>query len=257
MRRTCALSVVVAAALLLASCDRPRTTSGESESEADAASGPLKASTPWRNGVDYITLLPPVVPAHVPQGKIEVVEAFSYECGVCFRFEPSMSRWLASKPEYVEFKRMHVVWRPMHLAHARLFYALKALGRDDLHGEIFNAIHVHENLLFVDEDNDRTFNLQLKFAIDHGVDAAEFTKTYNSEAVNADVEHAREFTRRYLVDSSPTIIVNGKYTSGIARVGIDHENPRASVNYDRLITLTSDLAAEEYKKTKEENAGEP
>ena len=46
-----------------------------------------------------------------------------------------------SKPAYVEFVRVPVIWGPVHRQHAKLYYTLQALHRPELHTKVFDAIH--------------------------------------------------------------------------------------------------------------------
>ena len=49
-----------------------------------------------------------IVPAQPTQSvdKIEVLEVFWYGCSHCYDFEPYVKKWLATKPDDVDFRRM-------------------------------------------------------------------------------------------------------------------------------------------------------
>ena len=68
-----------------------------------------------------------------------------------------------------------------------------------------------------------------------GVDAAAFKTAFDSFAVQAKLQRADELSRRYRIDSVPTIIVNGKYTTDGGQVG----------SYEELLVLVDELAAAE------------
>src|SRR5207244_5404822 len=82
-------------------------------------------------GAHYDPLVP-AQPTSVAPGKVEVVEVLWLACPHCYALEPYIGNWLKTKPSYVEFVRVPVMWQPIHRAHARLYYALDALGRQDL-----------------------------------------------------------------------------------------------------------------------------
>jgi len=81
--------------------------------------------------VNYVPLLP-AQPTSVAPGKVEVMEVFWLACPHCYALEPFIKNWLKTKPAYVEFVRVPVMWGPVHRAHARLYYTLDALGRQDV-----------------------------------------------------------------------------------------------------------------------------
>jgi protein dithiol oxidoreductase (disulfide-forming) len=186
----------------------------------------------WKPGVNY-DVISPAKPVSAPPGKIEVMEVFWLACPHCYAFEPSVLAWLKSKPDYVSFVRVPVMWGPVHRAHARLFYTLEQLGRDDLVEKAFDEIHQYaltaqapqSNLLqqphsfLWGQTDDETFQAQLNFAKENGVDPEAFRKAYNSAAVNADLQHAQEITDRYMVAGVPLVVIDGKYSTDISKAG--------------------------------------
>ncbi len=80
-------------------------------------------------------------PTSVGPDKVEVSEVFWYGCGHCYALDPALENWKKTKPAYIEFVRIPVIWSPIHVQHARLYYTLQVLGRDDLHPKVFDAIH--------------------------------------------------------------------------------------------------------------------
>ena len=65
---------------------------------------------------------------------------FWLACPHCYAFEPFLRAWLKSKPGYVEFVRVPVMWQPVHKSHAHLYYTLEALGREDLVAKAFETM---------------------------------------------------------------------------------------------------------------------
>jgi thiol:disulfide interchange protein DsbA len=51
------------------------------------------------------------------------------------------------------------------------------------------------------------------------VSADDFQNTFNSFAVAVKMNNARQMTRRYKVSGVPTVIVNGKYSTGAKLAG--------------------------------------
>ena len=232
--------------------ERPSTVTEESEPVAEppagrspiaaavAANAPARAAPEpgrWIEGKHYV-LLVPAQPTHVAPGRVEVLEVFWYGCGHCFHLDPTLESWRQKgKPTYVDFVRAHVMWN--HTGpHAKLYYALKALGRiEDLHAEVFREIHVNGNYLAA-ADPDATEKLQRAFLKSKGVSDSAFDGAYHSFSVDNDLRQADEMTRRYKVTGVPLIVVNGKYTTDVAMAGSETE----------LTELINYLAAAEHKR---------
>lgn len=171
----------------------------------------------WKAGVNYKPIVP-AQPTDVPAGKVEVMEVFWYGCGHCYALEPYMTNWEKTKPDYIEFVRMPVMWNPVNAAHARLFYTLVALKRTDLNAKVFDEIHTRGNMLAAN-DEARTRQLQLAFAKANGIAEADFLREYDGFFVNTQLKHAEDMTRRYRVDATPVVFVAGKYQTDVGLAG--------------------------------------
>jgi len=189
----------------------------------------------WKAGINYDAVVP-AQPTAVAPGKVEVLEVFWYACPHCYALEPYLTAWRKAKADYIEFVRVPIMWGPIHRAHAQLYYTLKQLGRNDLDDKVFETLHQEQNPL-MGNSPEETFQRQLDFARQNGIDAEAFRKAYNSFAVNSDLQRADEITQRYHVEGVPEIIINGKYTTDVGKAG-SHENLIAEIN---------DLAAGEHK----------
>lgn len=191
----------------------------------------------WKAGQHY----QPVVPAqstNAQPGDVEVVEVFWFGCGHCYALDPFLENWLKTKPNYIKFVRIPVMWGPVHRAHARLFYTLQALGQlDSLFGPTFDEIQTRGNPL-VDPDEAKTLKMQLAYARTKGIAEADFNREYNSFFVNQALQHADDVTRRYKIESVPSIIINGKYRTDVPMAG----------GHEQLIALINDMAAAEKKR---------
>jgi thiol:disulfide interchange protein DsbA len=198
----------------------------------DSADTPEHA--PWQAGAHYV-LVQPSAEMLVTDGKVTVLEFFWYGSAQCYTLEPHLVLWNRRKPKNVEFERVPTTWGQYDRPHARLFFTLDALGRNDLHAAIFDAIHGQGNRL-ADTDEQRTLELQLQFAKAHGIAEPQFLDAYNSSAVAERLHLAEQLLLHYRVDKLPTLIVGGKYKTDIARTGRSGEG---------LVRLIGDLAAKE------------
>jgi thiol:disulfide interchange protein DsbA len=190
----------------------------------------------WKPGVNYAPVVPSQ-PTSVPAGKVEVLEVFWYACPHCYDLESYIAAWRKTKPDYIEFVRVPVMWGPLHRAHAQLYYTLKQLGRNDLDAKAFETLHQQQNPL-AGNSPDETFARQLQFASDNGIEGEAFRKAYNSFAVNSDLQRAEEITLRYQVEGVPMVVINGKYITDVGKAG----------SQESLIAEINDLAAGEHKR---------
>jgi thiol:disulfide interchange protein DsbA len=213
------------------------STVAASTSTASAAttSGP----TPWQEGVNY-TRLVPAQPTAVPAGQVEVLEFFWYACPHCYAIDPLVESWKKTKPAYISFSRVHVMWNEGHRALARLYYTLDSMGKlDQLHGEVFKAIHVNSNPLVAGDPNNtaESERIQTAFVTKFGISESDFKKAYHSFAVETALQRADQLVQRYRIDGVPTFVVNGKYVADV----------RSADGQERLLSLVGDLAAQEHK----------
>ena len=189
----------------------------------------------WKPGVNYQPLVPSQS-TDVAPGKVEVMEVFWFACPHCYALEPNVLAWLKKKPAYVEFVRVPVIWDNTKTAHARLYYTLQALGRDDLFEQAFSTAQQVQTTPLAGATDADTLRMQQAFAVQHGISADDYAKAFNSFSVNANMARAQEITQRFKVDHVPFFIINGKYTTDVTMAGGE----------EQLMQLVSDLAASEH-----------
>lgn len=196
--------------------------------------GAAHADPQFREGADYERLTA-AQPTGSPAGRVEVIEVFQYGCGGCFRFEPYLEHWAETKPDYVDLVLIPAVWNPLGELHARAFYTAEALGvLDKTHAPFFRAVHVEGNHL-------ETVDALRKLFAAFGVQAQAFDAAFNSFAVNAKMQRAKELVTRYDIAETPSVVVNGKYLT---------RGPLAQ-SYDRWFAIIDELAARERAATAE------
>lgn len=210
-----------------------RTPAPDASIRLAAAPAMAAAIGDWQVGTNYTLLEQPQTPG-AAKGKVEVNEIFWYGCSHCYALDPTLESWKVSKPAYIEFARIPVVWGPVHRQHAKLFYTIQALKRPDLHTKIFDAIHRDGNPLSAETDEDARA-MQLEFLRANGVSEKDFNAAYDSMPVAMNVSHAQDLTAIFAVASVPLIIVNGKFSTGVGPAG----------GPSQLLSLINDLAASE------------
>ncbi|HWZ63286.1 MAG TPA: thiol:disulfide interchange protein DsbA/DsbL [Steroidobacteraceae bacterium] len=217
---------------------------GEKTESSDASLERMAALPPdaqlpsgrWKAGVNYDPVVP-AQPTSVESGKVEVIEVMWLGCPHCYELEPYVRAWLKTKPPWIEFSRVPVMWQGPQQAHAKLFYTLKALGRADLIDKAFDTIQQQHNPLIADSDQE-SLKIAQAWAAQQGISAQDFASAFNSFSVNSDLQRAEELTTRYRVQFVPTFVINGKYTTDVGKAG----------GPTQIIQLVNDLAAYEHRR---------
>jgi thiol:disulfide interchange protein DsbA len=138
-------------------------------------------------------------------GKIEVVEFFSYGCPHCGDFEPILKPWVKALPADVSFRKVPVIFNDRSIPGARIYYTLEAMNLlDKLNDAVFNAV-LRERVNLNDE------KVLFDWVARQGVDRQKFADTYKSFAVETAVKRAADMTRGYAVEGVPVLVVGGKY----------------------------------------------
>ena len=182
----------------------------------------------YKEGTHYQALTPQATDSG---DKIEVLEFFWYGCPHCYSFEPYLRSWKKSKPANVVFKRVPAMFRPEWEVQARSYYALSNMNVvEDIHGKIFDAMHKDKKRL-------NTLAEITDFVVKNGVDEQRFNNEYNSFVVDGMVRKAKKKQKAYKVKGVPTIVVNGKYTTGGSMAG----------SYDNMIKVMDYLIQKESK----------
>jgi protein dithiol oxidoreductase (disulfide-forming) len=165
-----------------------------------SATSLLKAEEQSSTGYEAIS---PAQPTANP-AKIEVIEFFWYGCPHCYTFEPSLTAWLKTKPNNVEFIRIPAVFNEQWGKHAKAYFTAEALGVvDKIHGDMFDGVQQKKEL----ESEEQL----AKFFAAHGVKEADFRETYNSFMVDSKMRQAPALAAKYGITGVPAIVVNGKY----------------------------------------------
>lgn len=230
--------IVLAAMLVLTGCfseptqadatnkiQAPKPDSSVSELVLASAPAPAPAPAPtpappqtpavdFREGVHYTTIVPPIS-TQVPQGKTEVIEMFWYGCPHCYALEPTIQRYLKTKPENVVFQRVPSTLSPRWAYHAKLFYVgqmLDPTGEKHIHSKIFEALQKQHRQINSDD-------AMIRFFSEQGFTPEQVTKALQSMEMQAMLARSDAIGRASKADSVPVIIVNGKYMTSPSKVG--------------------------------------
>ncbi|WP_411833290.1 thiol:disulfide interchange protein DsbA/DsbL [Pseudoxanthomonas mexicana] len=163
-------------------------------------------------------------------GKIEVAEVFGYTCGGCAQFEPVVSAWKRRLPADVRFVPVPAAFGGYWVPYARAYWAAETLGVvDKTHDAMFNAVHVQRSLPV----QGVTAEQFAQFYAGHGVDPKTYAATFNSFGIEAKLNRSKQFAMRSRIESTPTMVVNGKYTVSVGD------------SYEKMLNTVEHLIAQE------------
>jgi protein dithiol oxidoreductase (disulfide-forming) len=175
----------------------------------------------WEAGKHY-EVLPQAQRTNVAPGKVEVMEVFSYGCPACDHFQPTMKRLKAALPANAQMTYLPASWNKVENwpTFQRAYITAKSLGvADKAHDEMFNAIWTTGELGVLEgitsgrpKRNLPTIEDIAKFYQRvTGAKPADFVAASKSFSVDLKMRQADAQIIAMKVDSTPTLVVNGKY----------------------------------------------
>jgi protein dithiol oxidoreductase (disulfide-forming) len=209
-----------------------------------AAAPAAFAQEKWVEGRHYF-LVTPQQRTSVPAGKVEVMEVFSYGCPACNQFNAVAKKLKSTLPANAQFVYLPAAFNPAEdwPMFQRAYFAALALGvAEKAHDAMFDSIWRGGELSIQDAATRRLKNplpsiedAAKFYARVTGVKAADFLAAAKSFGTEVKIKNADAYILAAHVDSTPTIIVNGKYRL----------TPTSAGSYDQTIELTNYLVAKE------------
>ncbi|WP_082576579.1 MULTISPECIES: thiol:disulfide interchange protein DsbA/DsbL [unclassified Lysobacter] len=182
-------------------------------------------------GTDYVEI-PGGTPYAPSAGKIEVVEVFGYTCPHCAEFEPLVVSWRGKQTADVNFVPVAAPFGGYWVPYAKAFYTAESMGLvGRSHEAMFRAVHLDRSLPVNGVKPVDFAEFYAKF----GANKQQFESTYASFAIDAKLKRAETFLTRSGVESTPNIVVDGKY-----RV--------IGKNFEDMLRITDHLVAQERAK---------
>jgi thiol:disulfide interchange protein DsbA len=172
--------------------------------EQDSHAGHDHAKEANPNESPYIELDSPYATEN--DTKVVVYEFFGYTCGHCYNFEPQMTKWAESKPDYVEIIRVPLNFQQGWEVLQQGYLTASSMGiADQTHAKLFEAIHKQrKNFRSIDQ-------LASWYAENSSVSKEEFLSTAQSFIIDSQQRKADKMGYDMKITGTPTIVVNGKY----------------------------------------------
>lgn len=162
-------------------------------------------------------------------GKVEVIEFFSYGCPHCNDFEPQLEAWIKKLPPHVNFTRVPITFnREQWTQYARIYYTLEALGElERLHHKTFEAVHLKRLPIHKEE-------ALLGWVAEQGVDRNKFAETSKSFGVQSRLQRANQIAASYKVDGVPMLAIDGRFAV----------SPSTAGDFANMLKVTDNLIAQ-------------
>lgn len=158
---------------------------------------------PYQEGLHYFLI--DGAPA-VSGDTITLEEAFSYLCTHCNTFDPYIQAWQKRAPEYVEFRRIPVVFgRGSWELYARGYVTAEMMDvPDEAHYALMDRIWDEKKII-------RNMDELATFYSQFGLDKDKFISTAKSFAVDGQLRKDQTLVQTYGIRGTPSVVVNGKY----------------------------------------------
>lgn len=204
---------VASASTTDASAPAAAASSAPAAAAAPVAPAPVDPNAPApRLGTDYEVITVPQPTWNPADGRIEVVEVFSYMCIHCAEFQPNVDVYKPKLPADVRWSYVPAAFGGPWNEAAKAFFTAETMGvQERTHDAVFNAIFVGKEVTAGKPEE--FVNLYGKL----GVDKAKFQAIMGSFGITAKLNRAHQFALRTGVNATPTVIINGKYRVNITQ----------------------------------------
>lgn len=168
--------------------------------------------------------------------KVEVLEFFWYNCPHCHAFEPYLAEWAKKQGDRIVLKRIPVGFRESFAPQQKLYFALEAMNRLDLHKAVFDAIHQRRMKLNTEPEI-------MAFMESQNIDKKKFSETFHSFSVQSKVARVRQLQEAFRIDGVPTVAIDGQYLTSPSIIGQHMRGaPEESLNSATLTVMDALVA---------------
>jgi thiol:disulfide interchange protein DsbA len=206
----------------------------------------VSAAESWTEGKHYFRI-PQAVPPR--PGAVTVTEVFSYGCPACNSYSPYMDSLEKKLPAGVTAEYVPASWSAAENwpVFQRAYLTAKALGvAQQAHMAMYRAIWGPNGELAIMDSRTGRLRAPLPSIADIArfyeratkVPAAKFVETSKSFSVETAIRRSEATIRSYLADSTPTLVVNGKYRL----------QPTSAGGAEQSVTLALWLVQQELRK---------
>ncbi|MBF0445932.1 MAG: thiol:disulfide interchange protein DsbA/DsbL [Magnetococcales bacterium] len=177
--------------------------------------------------VHYEVIVPPVPQ---PGDKPTIVEVFNFKCPHCFTLHHFMDKWSIINHSRYNIQSLPIFWGRQTDMPIRAYFAAEFLGKGpEMKDAIFKAHFDHS--VNIENSDELGF-----LAEEIGLDPEKFKNYLESFGVSAKIAQANKQQRGFVVNSTPTLVVNGKYRVSFGK--------HAEGNAEKLFEIVETLATQ-------------
>jgi thiol:disulfide interchange protein DsbA len=179
-------------------------------------------------------------------GKIVVQQFFWHKCVHCYKLEGAVDKWDETKPDFIEFEKIPVIWSAKNKEEAKYYNYAKTLNKI---GKMSNKElnELNDGLFKITFEEEKDFNAETVYPLfkKYGIESKEsFEKEINSFAASAENLKSSNLTDKYGIKGVPMFVVNGKYIIGFQTLKTGEVTP------ENLFKTIEAIAKEELNKKK-------
>ncbi|MEO5376784.1 MAG: thiol:disulfide interchange protein DsbA/DsbL [Magnetococcus sp. DMHC-6] len=180
---------------------------------------------PLQIGKDYEL----ITPARPNTGaKPEIVEVFNFKCPHCADLHPEIEAWAEKNRARFDIQSMPIFWGTQTDTPVRAYYAALYLGHGaNMQQKIFDT-HF-KNGLNIENPEELAFQAE-----EIGLDAKQFQQQMRSFGVISQLKRTADLQKAWGVDSTPTLVINGRYR--VSPTAFEGDMPRMFKTVEQLAT---------------------
>lgn len=143
-------------------------------------------------------------------GKVPVIEFFSFGCPSCYFLEAKLNEWLEKRQDKILFTKVPVIFNSDWSYYAKAYYVAKLLGLSSkVNAELFKAIQDGRRLLNSNQE-------MIDFFINQGTSAKIAKNAFeNSTILDMLINEGFLQMSSFKINAVPAIIVNNKYKTNL------------------------------------------
>lgn len=178
------------------------------------------------------------------EGKILVQQFLWHKCIHCYKLEESIDKWVDTKPDFIEFERVPVIWSNAHEKDSRFYNYAKILEKNGkitqkdlgiINNDLFNIVFIKE----LELTSKNALPIFQKYGI---TKSDELEELVNSFAVSNEITKGKKLTNEYGISGVPMFVINGKFIVGFQTLKDGPVNPA------NLLKTIEEISTSEFEK---------
>lgn len=143
-------------------------------------------------------------------GKITVIEFFSYGCSWCYRIEPLLENWVKQHQDKIEFSRIPVIFNKDWDFYAKAYYTVDTLGLTAKFNPLLFAAIQKDKLTL------NTNQAMIDFLTAKGLEKNLVRSAFeNSTTIDLQLDASKTAMAHYHIIAVPAVVINHQYKTDL------------------------------------------